>query len=222
MVRPRKSRLLKTRSTISGRRAAEVGLGSGESVEEGVDVEGVSVGVSKDGPGVAVGTAETVVGGTCVGEGKGGFGVELGVRSPQPTVTEALAKNNNAASRFRTMRSVRIFAKCRWESGKRGRGLIVRWECCSRVQSEESAKLCKKVIRSFHRFYLYVSICPTSPRLCYILLSGPPFHLHSKRNPIGLSRLQRELRIVAGSMMCLSTTGQVFYSQVFNRDLPLQ
>ena len=66
------------------------------------------MGVSKDGPGVAVGTAETVVGGTCVGEGKGGLGVGLGARSPQPTVTEALAKNNNAAAKLRRMKSVFI------------------------------------------------------------------------------------------------------------------
>ena len=108
MVRPRKSKFLKTCSTISGRRGAEVGLGSGESVEEGVDVEGVSVGVSKDGPGVSVGTGWTVVIGTGVGEGTVGLGVGLGARSPQPTAKEALAKNANAASRLRTMRPVRM------------------------------------------------------------------------------------------------------------------
>ena len=84
------------------------GLVADRSVEVGVDVEGVSVGVSKDGPGVAIGTAETVVGGTGGGEDVVGLGVGLGARSPQATVTEALAKNNNAASRLRTMRSVRM------------------------------------------------------------------------------------------------------------------
>ena len=85
------------------------GLVADRSAEVGVAVEGVSVGVSKDGPGVAVGTAETVVGGTGGGEDVVGLGVVgLGARSPQATVTEALAKNNNAASRLRTMRSVRM------------------------------------------------------------------------------------------------------------------
>ena len=87
--------------------------------------------------------------------------------------------------------------------------ILVRWYCEPRLHCELPAKFCENFLRSFHNFYLDVSVSPVLPSQCYVLIFWSPLYLNLQRLAFCLFCLTSDLRVISRRVVRLSTPNEV-------------